>query len=134
MVVLRNLLMQQAAYKPWPLGDAVYKHIAIYKPLFLCCGARGTCTYKPDYGITAWLAKMCIPCGGSQGKITRSRCFGARGCYVCSNTGVVNTVGVKNTLFPFHSVPFRFTGNERAEKMVCRSARSVLFCSVHSAF
>ena len=30
----------------------------------------------------------------------------------------------KNAPFP---VPFRFTGNERAEKMACRSARSVLF-------
>ena len=36
------------------------------------------------------------------------------------------TVGVKKTTpfpFPFHSIPFRFTGNERAEKMACRFAR-----------
>ena len=35
-----------------------------------------------------------------------------------------DTVGVKKTLC-FRSVPFRFTGNERAEKMASRSARSV---------
>ena len=37
----------------------------------------------------------------------------------------VRTVGIKNAPFLFRSVPFRFTGNERAEKMACRSARSV---------